>query len=193
MDRQSPRPGIYDAGLERNAANYVPLSPLSLLSRAADVFPNKLAYVHGECRRTYAEFAVRCRRLASALTELGIGPGDTVSVMAPNTPAMLECHYGIPLTGAVINPLNLRLDPASIAFILEHSEAKLLITDVEFAPVIHSALELMEHRPRVIDIDDASFGGERQRLSEIEYGDLVARGDPGFAWRLPPTNGMPSP
>ena len=185
MDAPISHRGIYDVVLDPNAANYVSLSPLSLLQRAADVFPNKLAYTHGDCRRTYAEFAARSRRLASALTKLGLGRGDTVSVMAPNIPAMLECHYGIPLTGAVINPLNLRLDPASIAFILEHSEAKLLITDVEFAPVIHAALELMEHPPRVIDIDDATLTGERQRLGQVEYEEFLASGDPEFPWRLP--------
>src|SRR5256885_15290187 len=129
----------YEAGLNKNAANYVPLSPIGFLLRAAAVYPNRTAVIHGERRYTWRETLGRCRRLASALAKRGIGRGDTVAVMAPNVPAIFEAHFGVPMAGAVLNALNIRLDAETIAFILKHGEAKALITDGEFAPEIGRA------------------------------------------------------
>jgi fatty-acyl-CoA synthase len=133
--------GIFDQGLERQGANHVPLTPLDFLERSAAVYPDKLAVVDGARHFTYAQFHDRCHRLASALVAAGVKPGDTVTVMAPNGAAMLEAHYGVPLTGAVLNALNFRLDSTTIAFILEHAETSVLLTDTEFAPVIDAALK----------------------------------------------------
>ncbi len=175
---------IFEQDLDRCPANYSPLSPLHFLARAALIYPNKTAVIHGETRYTYAEFYARARRLASALSRRGIGLGDTVSVMAPNVPALLEAHYGVPMTGAVLNALNYRLDARSIAFILDHAEAKLLITDREFSPIIKEALKLYGKKLPVIDIDDPLFeGGEL--LGEKDYEALLAEGDPDFAWKPP--------
>jgi len=127
---------IYEHGLERNAANYYPLTPVSFLERSATVYPHKTAVIHGDLRYSYHEFQARCRRLASALRGCGVGPGDTVSLMAPNVPAMLEAHYGVPMAGAVLNALNYRLDAGAIRFILGHAETKVLITDREFSPTV---------------------------------------------------------
>ena len=153
---QDPTPGSkpYETDLDRNPANYAPLSPLSFLPRAAAVFPERTAVVHGAERRTWAEAYERCRRLASALAQRGLGKGDTVAVMAPNTPPMWEAHHGVPMAGAVLNALNARLDAAAIAFILEHGEAKVLITDTEFAPIIEAVLAELDREILVIDIDD---------------------------------------
>jgi 3-(methylthio)propionyl---CoA ligase len=173
--------------LPRGPANYVPLTPLSFLARSAAVYPKKTAVVHGDTAYTYAEFDARCRRLGSALARRGIGVGDTVAVMAPNVPAMLEAHYGVPMTGAVLNALNYRLDARSIAFILEHGEAKLLITDLEFSDTIEAALALLPRRIPVIDIDDplreAGKGGAL--LGEKDYEALLREGDSAFDWRGP--------
>ena len=133
----------FELGLDRGAANYVPLTPLSLPERAATVYPNKPAVIHGKHTFTYAEFYGRYRRLASALARRGIGLGDTVAVMAPNVPAMLEAHYGVPMAGAVLNALNFRLDARSIAFLLEHGGAKFLIADKEFSDTIEETLALL--------------------------------------------------
>jgi fatty-acyl-CoA synthase len=176
--------GIFDRDLDRTAANSTPLTPLSFLAWAAHVYPDKTAVIHGDRSFTYAEFAARCRRLASALARRGIGRGDTVAVMAPNVPAMLEAHYGVPMAGAVLNALNYRLDARSIAFILEHGEAKLLITDREFSPTIEPALRMLGRRLPVIDIDDA-LGEGGQLLGEKDYEALLAEGDPAFAVRPP--------
>jgi len=176
----------YEAGLERGPANHAPLTPLSFLARAAAVYPTKPAVIHGDRSYTYAEFAARCRRLASALTRRGIGLGDTVAIMAPNVPAMLEAHYGVPLTGAVLNALNYRLDARSIAFILDHAGARLLLTDTEFAPTIQEALGLLGQPLPVVDIDDPLAGPARgSRLGETEYEALIGEGDAGFAGCLP--------
>jgi fatty-acyl-CoA synthase len=176
--------GIFDRDLDRNAANSTPLTPVSFLSWAAHVYPEKTAVIHGERTYTYAEFQARCRRLASALSRRGIGRGDTVAVMAPNVPALLEAHYGVPMAGAVLNALNYRLDPRTIAFILEHGEAKLLITDREFSPTIEQALALLGRRLPVIDIDDPLYEGGRL-LGEKDYEAFLAEGDPAFAGRPP--------
>lgn len=171
--------------LDRNAANYQPLTPLTFLERAAMVFPNHTAVIHGGMRRTYAEFYARSRRLASALAAHGIGVGDTVSVMLPNTPPMLEAHHGVPMTGGVLHSMNTRLDAAIIAFQLDHAESKVLITDREFAPVVKQALALAKARPLVIDYDDKEFPQSGELLGEIEYEALLSRGDPEFRWRKP--------
>ncbi len=171
-------------GLEKNPANYVPLSPLSFLRRAAEVYPERLAVVHGAQRHTWRQIYTRCRRLASALQRRGVGPDDTVAIIAPNVPAMFEAHYGIPMTGAVINALNTRLDPGSVAFMLRHGEAKVLLTDRELSGTVSKALQMLERPPMVIDIDDplASSG---ELLGEMEYEDFLATGDPESEFSLP--------
>ncbi len=175
--------GIFDLALPKTAANYRPLSPLDFLAWSAAVFPQRTGVVYGGMRYSYGELAARCRRLASALARLGIGKGDTVAVLCPNTPPMLEAHYGIPMLGAVLNALNLRLDAASIAFILEHGEAKVLLTDSELAPTVKAALAQVRRPIRVIDIVDPAAPGER--LGELTYEELLATGDPAFDWRAP--------
>ncbi len=175
----------YDRDLDRNPANHQPLTPLSFLERAASVFPDRIAIVHGSLRRSYRDFYARARRLASALRARGIGRGDTVAVMLSNTPAMLECHYGVPMAGAVLNTLNTRLDAAIIAFSLDHGEAKVLITDREFSGVIGPALAAATVKPLVIDYDDPEFSGSGERLGGVEYETFLAEGDPDFAWEPP--------
>ena len=175
---------IFDIGLPRNPANYTPLSPLSLLRKAAEVHPRQPAMVHGERRLAWAEVHARCRRLASALQAWGIGRGDTVAAMLPNTPAMVELHFGPAMLGAVLNTLNTRLDAETLAFMLDHGEAKVLFTDREFAPVVAQALARCKRKPRVVDVDDADVvAGDF--LGEIEYEALLATGDPEFKWTLP--------
>jgi fatty-acyl-CoA synthase len=176
---------IYDTNLDKNPANYQPLTPLTFLERAASIHPDRTAIIHGSLRRSYRDFYARSRRLASALTRRGIGHGDTVSVILPNTPAMLECHYGVPMAGAVLNTLNTRLDARVIAFSLEHSDAKVLITDRELSGVVKAALDLVAVKPLVIDYDDPEFTGSGEPLGEIEYESFLADGDPNFAWQLP--------
>src|SRR5947207_2930504 len=168
--------------LDRGPANHTPLTPLSFLAWAARVYPGKTAVIHGERTYTYAEFAARARRLGSALARRGIGPGDTVAVMAPNVPAMLEAHYGVPLTGAVLNTLNYRLDPASIAFILQHGGAKLLIADREFGAVVKPALQNLGRELPLIEIADGDNGDP---LGGLEYEDLLREGDPAAPWSPP--------
>ena len=176
---------IYDQGLEQNPANYVSLSPLSFLQRSAEVYPDRPSVLHGRRRFTWSETYSRCRRLASALSNRGIGRGDTVAVMLSNVPAMFEVHFGVPMIGAVLNTLNTRLDAEAIAFMLDHGEAKVLITDPEFAPVVSKALELIQGpRPLVIDALDPEFPGT-DRLGEIEFEAFIADGSPEFDWALP--------
>ncbi len=175
----------YDTDLDRSPANYQPLTPLGFLERAAAVFPNHTAIVHGAMRRSYAEFYVRARQLASALSKRGIKRGDTVSVFLANTPAMLECHYGVPMTQGVLNTLNTRLDAPIIAFSLDHAEAKVVITDREFSKVMKEALGLCKAQPLVIDYDDPEYTGTGERLGKIEYEEFVAQGDPDYAWKIP--------
>jgi fatty-acyl-CoA synthase len=178
------RPGPYDRDLDRNPANYTPLTPLSLIARTAYTYPNRLSVIHGDRRYTWAETYARSRRLASALVKAGIGKGDTVAVMAANTPEMVELHFGVPMTGAVLNTLNTRLDAETIAFMLKHAEAKVLITDTEFAPVVEAALAQTEAKPLVIDIVD-SEAPAGQRLGEKDYEAFIAAGDPDFEWHRP--------
>jgi fatty-acyl-CoA synthase len=175
----------YDTDLDRNAANYQPLTPLTFLERAAAVFPRCTAIVHGDKNYTYAQFYERAKKLASALSRKGIKRGDTVAVMLANTPPMLEAHYGVPMTGGVLNTLNTRLDAAALAFILDHGEAKILITDREFAPVIKETLKLAKVNPFVIDYDDPEFPQTGEKLGQIEYEDFIAPGDPDYAWKIP--------
>ncbi|MBV8798599.1 MAG: acyl-CoA synthetase [Alphaproteobacteria bacterium] len=175
----------YDHGLERTPANYQPLTPLTFLERAAAVFPERVAIIHGTTRHTYAEFYGRARRFASALAKRGIGRGDTVAVMLANTPPMLESHYAVPMTGAVLNTLNTRLDAAALAFILDHGEAKVLITDREFAPTIKETLRLAQVKPLVIDYDDREFRQNGELLGAMEYEDFIATGDADFVWSTP--------
>jgi fatty-acyl-CoA synthase len=175
----------YDRDLDKNPANFQPLTPLTLLDRAARVFPEHPAIIHGALRWSYREFYARTRRLASALRTRGIGRGDTVAVMLANTPAMLDCAYGVPMAGAVLNTLNTRLDPAALAFCLDHGAAKVLITDREYAKSIAPALEQVRNRPLVVDYDDPEYTGPGERLGEIEYEELLAEGDPDYAWEMP--------
>jgi fatty-acyl-CoA synthase len=179
-------PTQYDIDLDKNPANFQPLTPLSFLQRAAAVFPEQVAIVHGPLRRTYAAFYARTRRLASALARHGIRRGDTVSAVLANTPAMLECHYGVPMAGAVLNTINTRLDAAVIAFQLDHAAAKVLIVDREFSKVAGEALALAKAEPLVIDYDDPEFSGPGERLGSLDYEDLLKEGDPEFSWEWPP-------
>ncbi|MEI9990020.1 MAG: acyl-CoA synthetase [Rhizomicrobium sp.] len=183
--RLAPRRGKYDTDLDRNPANYQPLTPLSFLERAAYVFPNYTAIIHGRQTVTYAEFYARSRRLASSLAKAGVKKGDTVAAMLANTPPMLEAHYGVPMAGGVLNALNTRLDPAGLAFILDHGEAKVLITDREFAGVMAEALTLAKVKPIVIDYDDPEFPQTGARLGHIDYEAFVSDGDPDFPWAYP--------
>src|SRR5215813_1912027 len=175
----------YDIGLDKTPANFQPLTPLTFLERAAAVFPDHPAVIHGQQRATYAQFYARARRLASALARRGIGRGDTVSVMLANTPAMLECHYGVPMAGAVLNTINTRLDAAIIAFQFDHGETKAVIVDREFSKVVKEALALCKAKPLLIDYDDPEYSGAGERLGAVEYEDLIKSGDPNFAWAMP--------
>ncbi|MCR9218984.1 MAG: acyl-CoA synthetase [Alphaproteobacteria bacterium] len=177
-------PGIYETDLDKNAANYTPLTPLSFIRRAAQVFPDRESVVHGRQRFTWAETHARCRRLASALAAKGVGAGDTVAVMAPNIPALYEAHFGVLMTGGVLNAINTRLDAATIGFILKHGEADVLLTDTEYAPVMREALAHSGRDIAVVDIDDPEGpGGER--IGEIEYEGFLAGGDPSYAYGPP--------
>ena len=176
---------IYDRDLDKNPANYQPLTPLSFLERAAQVYPDHLAIIHGDLRRTYRDFYARSRKLASALAQHGIKRGDTVAVLLANTPAMLECHYGVPMTGGVLNTLNTRLDPAIIAFSLDHGEAKVVITDREFSKIMKQALAEAKVKPLVIDYDDPEYHGEGERIGSVEYEDFVALGHEDYSRTAP--------
>ncbi|MEP9378882.1 acyl-CoA synthetase [Aquabacter sp. CN5-332] len=178
-------PGIYDQDLDRNPANYQPLTPLGFLERSATVFPDHVAVVHGALRRPYGELYARARRLGSALERAGVRVGDTVAVMLSNTPPMVEAHYGVPMCGAVLNALNTRLDAPILAFILDHGEAKVLITDREFSPVIKAALALVKRKPLVIDYDDPEYTGPGERLGEMGYDEFLLTGDPAYHWKMP--------
>ncbi len=175
----------YETDLDRNAANFQPLTPLSFLARAAGVYPDRTAIIHGPRTWTYREFYARARRLASALARHGIKRGDTVSAVLANTPALLEAHYGVAMAGGVLNTINTRLDAAIIAFTLDHGEAKVLIVDREFSKVVKDALATCKAKPLVIDYDDPEFSGAGERLGKIEYEDFLRDGDPDFAWQMP--------
>jgi fatty-acyl-CoA synthase len=180
MARTNP----YDVGLDKNAANYTPLTPLSLLARTAHIYPARTAVIHGDWQLTWREVYARCRRLASALSRRGIGAGDTVAAMLPNVPAMVEMHFGVAMAGAVLNTLNTRLDAETIAFMLEHTGAKVLVTDREFSVTVERALARLTKRPLVIDVDDPQHDGGKL-LGETDYEGFIAGGNPDFDWQLP--------
>ncbi len=175
----------YDIDLDRNAANFQPLTPLSFLERSAAVFPDHTAIIHGALRRSYAEFYARARRLASALAKRGIKRGDTVSALLANTPAMLECHYGVPMAAGVLNTINTRLDAAIVAFQLDHADAKVVLVDREFSKLAKEALALANVKPLVIDYTDPEFTGPGERIGATEYEDFIAAGETDFAWKMP--------
>jgi len=176
----------YNIDLDRNPANFQPLTPLTFLERAASVFPDHIAIIHGPLRRSYGEFYARSRRLASALAQQhGIGRGDTVSVLLANTPAMLEAHYGVPMCGAVLHSINTRLDAGVIAFQLDHAMSKLVIVDREFMPVLQDALALTTVKPTVIQYDDPQCFAPESAVDALDYEALLSRGDPDFAWLMP--------
>ncbi|MFZ5522090.1 MAG: acyl-CoA synthetase [Pseudomonadota bacterium] len=177
----------YDQDLPRTPANHAPLSPLSFIERTAEVYPRRLAIVHGDLRQTWAQTYARCRRLASALQRRGIGRNDTVAVMLPNTPAMVEAHFGIPMAGAVLNTLNTRLDAPTLAFMLDHGEAKAVLVDAEYAALMAEAIKLRQSATPllVVDVEDPLYGGPVQHIGSIGYESLLTEGDPAFAWSLP--------
>ncbi len=175
---------IYEQGLARNTVNHVALSPLSFIERTAAIYPNYPAVVHGAIRRTWEQTYTRCRKLASALAGRGIGKDDTVAVMLPNIPEMLELHFAVPMIGAVINTLNVRLDAEAISFMLQHGEAKVLIADREFCEVAQTACRMLENPPLIIDVNDPEYG-EGCAVSELDYEAFLAEGDPDFAWQWP--------
>ena len=180
----------YDIGLDKSAANYRPLTPLTYLERAAKTYPDHVAIIHGRQRINYRTLYKRSRKLASALAGLNIGKGDTVSAMLSNTPPMLEAHFAVPMVKAVLHSLNTRLDAAIIAFQLDHAESKLLIVDREFSGVAAEALEIAKTRPLVIDFDDPDYGDDApypkgDRIGAVDYEDFVASGDDDFDWSMP--------
>ena len=179
------------SALKPGPANYTPLSPIVFLARAAEIFPDRTAVVHGATRFTYQQFLERARRLASALQKAGVRRGDVVSAMLPNIPPMLEAHYGVPMSGAVLNTINTRLDSDTVAYILQHGEAKVLIIDRIFANVVGPALARLKKKPLVIDVDDPLYTGPGERLGKVEYENFIAGGDPGFAGSLPPSESDP--
>jgi fatty-acyl-CoA synthase len=180
---------IYEHGLDKNAANFSPITPISFIERAAKIYPNKVAVVHGGLKRTWSQTYARTRQLASALIKAGVGVGDTVAVMLPNTPPMVEAHFGVPMVGAVLNSLNTRLDPEAIAFMLNHGEAKVVIVDPEFSGVMKKALAMAQaESPRdilVIDVIDQEYEGASEKLGSIDYDTFIAGGDADHAWRMP--------
>ncbi len=171
--------------LPRTPANFVALSPLRYLDRAAYIYPNQNAIIHGKRRITWREKYNRCRQFANQLQKLGIGKNDTVSVLLPNVPAMIEAHFAVPMAGAVLNTLNTRLDAKTLAFMLEHAESKVLLVDPEFTALATEALALVSQDIYVIDVADAEFEGEDKRIGQIEYEDWIAQGDANFEWHLP--------
>ena len=177
----------YDQHLDRNAANFAALTPLSFIERTAGIYPDKLAVVHGDLRQTWGQTYARCRQLASSLQRSGIGKNDTVAVILPNTPPMVEAHFGVPMAGAVLNTLNTRLDPEALALMLDHGEAKALIVDPEFAPVIAKALKLRTRTEPllVIQVEDALYGEAAVQVGSTSYEAFIAQGDANFAWEIP--------
>ena len=175
---------IYERDLDKTPANYAPLTPLQFIERSASVYPDQIALVHGQRRQSWAETYARCRQLASALEKVGIGVGDTVAIMAPNIPEMYEAHFGVPMSGGVLNSLNTRLDAAMIAFILDHSETKVLLVDREFHRVVTEALAIAKAQPLVVDIDDPECD-DRAQIGDTTYEEFLATGDADYAWDYP--------
>ena len=180
------QPTAFALGLDRNAANFTSLTPITFLAWSADAYPAHAAVVHGSRRFTWREVYGRCRRLASALQRAGINRGDTVAVLLANTPEMYECHFGVPMTGAVLNTLNTRLDADAVRFMLQHGEAKLLITDREFSPTIAAALRTMARPPVIVNVNDSEYDGAGELIGTTDYENFIASGDPEFAWQPPP-------
>ncbi len=176
---------MFERDLDRRPANYVPLSPVSFLTRTARIYPDRVAIIHGGRRITYAQFLDRARRLASALARAGVGQGDTVSIMAPNTPEMLEAHYAVPMLGAVLCCINIRLDAAAVGFVLQHSETKVVLADTEFAAVMGLAVVAAGSAPLVVDIDDTDATPNGTRCGTVDYETFIAAGDPAHPVRLP--------
>ena len=180
---------IFEQGLDRNPANYVPQTPLTFIERAASVYAESTAVVHGQIQRSWSQTYSRCRQLASALSKAGVRRMDTVAVMLPNTPPMVECHFGVPMVGAVLCSLNTRLDSSAIAFMLEHGEAKVVIVDREFSAVMAAALKILKHKglelPLVVDADDPEYAGPGDPIGSIEYESFIAGGDNAFVWCMP--------
>jgi fatty-acyl-CoA synthase len=185
MGLTSPFTNHYATDLDKNPANYAPLTPLGFIAWAAETCPDRTAVIHGSRRFTWRETFARCRRLASALAARGIAPGDTVAVMLLNTPEMYECHFGVPMTGAVLNTLNVRLDPPTLAFMLDHAGARVLITDREFSEVMAAVLARCQVKPLVIDVDDPMYQGPGDRIGETDYEQFLAEGDPDYRWPAP--------
>jgi fatty-acyl-CoA synthase len=179
------------SALRPGAANYLPLSPIVFLPRAAEIHPDRVAVVHGATRFSYRQLFERSRRLGSALVKAGVKRGDVVSAMLPNVPAMLEAHYGVPATGAVLNTINTRLDSDTVAYILEHGEAKVFITDRVFSPVVKPALASIKRRIRLIEVDDPLYTGPGERLGGAEYEAFLKTGSPDFEFRLPESESAP--
>ena len=179
---------IFQTGLGRGLANFAPLTPLGFLPRTAAIHPDRVAVIHGARRITYREFDERARRLASALIRRGIGPGDTVSAVLPNVPAMLDAHFGVAMAGAVLNTINTRLDARTIAYILEHGEAKVLLTDREYAGTVGPALAKLGRKLLIVEVEDALYQGPGEQLGEIEYEAFLATGSEEFNWA-----GVPRP
>jgi fatty-acyl-CoA synthase len=175
----------YASGLDKNPANYVPLTPLSFIERSAYIYPDHVATIHGARRYTWRQEYERARRLASALAAQGVGAGDTVAAMLNNTPEMFECHFGVPMCGAVLNTLNTRLDAESLAFMLNHGESKVLITDREYSGVVVKALAELGRKILVIDVDDPEYAGPGERVGTVEYEVFIASGNPDYAWKTP--------
>ena len=178
---------IFDQDLPKNAANYTALTPLTFIERAAQVYPDRPALVHGALRRSWGEVYHRCRQMASALSQHGIGKNDTVAVMLPNTPPMMEVHFGVPMAGAVLNALNTRLEPEAIAHMLDHGEAKAVIVDPEFSRIMERAIQLRTRTSPllVIDAEDALYAEQPYRIGSTTYDAFVAGGDPDYAWSWP--------
>jgi fatty-acyl-CoA synthase len=183
--KMAGRNNPYEVDLDRNPANYAALTPVSFIAWAAEVHPARVSVIHGARRYTWSETYARSRRLAAALAARGIGTGDTVAVMLSNTPEMIEAHFGLPMTGAVLNALNTRLDAEAIAFMLDHGEARVLVTDREFSATIEAALARIRTKPFVIDVDDPEYSGAGRRIGAIDYEAFIAAGDPAFAWKPP--------
>src|SRR5262245_41052982 len=179
------RPNIYDLDLEKNAANHAPLTPLSFLAWTAEVYPQRLAVVHGARRLTWGEVYARSRRPACALAARGVGPGEAVAALRSTTPERSEAHFGVPMTGAVLNALNPRLDAEAIAFMLAHGEAKVLLTDREFSPTIAAALAKVASKPLIVDVLDPEHKGPGDALGSLDYTQLLASGDPSYPWQPP--------
>lgn len=175
----------YNQNLDQNPANHQPLTPLTFLERAASVFPDQVAIIHGDLRQNYLNLYTRSVKLSSALNKAGIKRGDTVSALLPNTPAMLECHYGVPMSGAILHSINTRLDPAVISFQLNHAESKIMIIDSEYIALAKEALKHTKNKPKIIEYDDIEYIGKREKFKSINYDDFLNEGDETFEWLMP--------